>query len=122
MFTKKSDASCLWYDEASFLYLKLHLLLVHHIMVTAAVFGSTGATGKHILSYLLKSPEYKRVGAFGRRVTALDTLDPGADKSKLFQKTVNFEKIGAEQALKEPWDGVFIASVNPLLARAKKRN
>lgn len=78
-------------------------------MPSAIVFGATGATGKHILSTLLAAPEFIRVGEFGRRVTPLESLQ--GDKSKLVQKTVDFEKISEEPALKEHWDVVYIALV-----------
>jgi oxidoreductase len=79
-------------------------------MPSAAIFGATGAVGKHILASLLAAPEFTKVGEFGRRVTSVDALQ--GDKSKLLQKTVDFEKISEEPALKEHWDVVYISYVN----------
>lgn len=76
-------------------------------MSSALVFGATGATGKHILSNVLGMKEYTKVGEFGRRVTPLESIV--GDKSKLVQKTVDFEKIAEEPDLKQHWDVVYIA-------------
>lgn len=84
-------------------------LVVHLSMPSAAIFGATGAVGKHILSSLLAAPEFTKVGEFGRRVTSIDSLQ--GNKSKLVQKTVDFEKISEEPALKEHWDVVYISYV-----------
>ena len=78
-------------------------------MSSALVFGATGATGKHVLSSVLGMKEYTKVGEFGRRVTALDSIT--GDKSKLVQKTVDFEKIAEEADLKQQWDVIYIAYV-----------
>lgn len=79
-------------------------------MPTAAVFGATGATGKHILSTLLSIPKFTKVGEFGRRVTALDAIKSDkADTSKLVQKSIDFEKLDDEPMLKEHWDVVYIS-------------
>jgi len=53
-------------------------------MPSALVLGATGAVGKHILSGLLASPEYTRVGEFGRRVTAVES-----PPEKLIQRTIS---------------------------------
>jgi N-acetyl-gamma-glutamylphosphate reductase len=70
---------------------------------SALIIGATGATGQHLLRYLLSSPEYTRVAEFGRRLTS--TSDP-----KLEQHTLDFEKLGADdQGLKAGrWDVVFL--------------
>jgi oxidoreductase len=70
---------------------------------SALIIGATGATGQHLLRYLLSSPEYTRVTEFGRRLTS--TSDP-----KLEQHTLDFEKLGADdQGLKAGrWDVVFL--------------
>ncbi|CCA71840.1 hypothetical protein PIIN_05775 [Serendipita indica DSM 11827] len=77
-------------------------------MPSAALFGATGATGKHILKELLSNKEITKVGEYGRRVTALDSLKD-VDTSKLHQKVVDFEKIEEDQDLKQGWDIVYIA-------------
>lgn len=73
---------------------------------SALLLGATGATGKHLLRELIKSPEFGRVGEYGRRVTPLDSLNAPADK--LEQKVIDFEKLD-EAGLKDgKWDVVFI--------------
>jgi oxidoreductase len=79
---------------------------------TALILGATGATGKHLLRQLLASPEYTRVGEFGRRVTAAQDLP--ADHSKLEQHPLDFEKLSTtdDQGLKAgKWDVVFVTYV-----------
>ncbi|CAG7848070.1 SubName: Full=Uncharacterized protein {ECO:0000313/EMBL:CCA71840.1} [Serendipita indica DSM 11827] len=85
-------------------------------MPSAALFGATGATGKHILKELLSNKEITKVGEYGRRVTALDSLKD-VDTSKLHQKVVDFEKIEEDQDLKQGWDIVYIAYVLVPLAK-----
>jgi oxidoreductase len=79
---------------------------------SALLVGATGASGARLLVELLNSPHFTRVGEYGRRLTALDTL-PANAKDKLVQKTVDFDKLLADttddQGLKEgKWDVVFI--------------
>jgi oxidoreductase len=79
---------------------------------SALIIGATGATGTPLLLELLNSSHYTRVGEFGRRLTALDSL-PASAKDKLVQKPLDFEKLLADsaddQGLKEgKWDVVFI--------------
>ncbi|KAH7910060.1 hypothetical protein BJ138DRAFT_1153802 [Hygrophoropsis aurantiaca] len=74
---------------------------------SALILGATGATGKHLLSQLLSSPHFSRVGEYGRRVSSLEGKED-AIKSKLEQKVIDFEKLG-ESGLKDgKWDVVFI--------------
>jgi len=62
--------------------------------------------GKHLLKELLESPNYSRVGEYGRRVTPSDQITVG--KQKLEQKAINFDKLD-EAGLKDgKWDVVFI--------------
>ncbi|KAF8589600.1 NAD(P)-binding protein [Ramaria rubella] len=72
---------------------------------TALILGATGAVGKHLLRELLSSPNYMRVGEFGRRTTPLDTRGL-ANTHKLVQKTIDFEKL--EGLADEKWDVVYI--------------
>ncbi|KAG8884157.1 Protein fmp52, mitochondrial, partial [Tulasnella sp. 403] len=66
---------------------------------TALLLGATGATGHHTLRYLLASPKFSRVVEVGRRVTPADKLEEygfkqdGAERRKLVQKVVDFEKL-----------------------------
>lgn len=74
-------------------------------MPSALVLGATGAVGKHILSGLLASPEYTRVGEFGRRVTAIES-----PPEKLIQRTISdFDKVEEVEGIKDGWDVVLIA-------------
>jgi oxidoreductase len=74
-------------------------------MPSALVLGATGAVGKHILSGLLASPEYTRVGEFGRRVTAIES-----PPENLIQRTIpDFDKIEEVERIKDGWDVVIIA-------------
>ncbi len=72
---------------------------------SALLLGATGQTGRHLLKELLASPQYSRVGEFGRRLTDLSTLE---GKEKLTQKTINFEKIEESGMKEDKWDVVFI--------------
>ncbi|OCH93676.1 hypothetical protein OBBRIDRAFT_790025 [Obba rivulosa] len=73
---------------------------------SALLIGATGATGKHLLRELLESPQYTRIGEYGRKVTPSDRIPAGQEK--LEQKTVNFENL-EEAGLKDgKWDVVFI--------------
>ena len=75
-------------------------------MPSALILGATGAVGKHILSGLLASPEYTRVGEFGRRVTTFETPPP----EKLIQRQIpDFDKIEEVEGIKDGWDVVLIA-------------
>lgn len=74
-------------------------------MPSALILGATGAVGRHILSGLLASPEYTRVGEFGRRVTPFDN-----PPEKLVQRKVpDFDKIEEVEGIKDGWDVVLIA-------------
>ena len=74
-------------------------------MPSALVLGATGAVGKHILSGLLASPEYTRVGEFGRRVTSFEN-----PPEKLIQRKIpDFDKVEEVEGIKDGWDVVLIA-------------
>ncbi|TFY67019.1 hypothetical protein EVG20_g4089 [Dentipellis fragilis] len=77
---------------------------------SALLVGATGAVGKHLLQELLISPQFNRVGEFGRRVTAPEQLAglDDAQKAKLQQKAIDFEKIEQEGLKDGKWDVVFI--------------
>jgi len=77
---------------------------------TALLLGATGQVGQHILKELLSSPHFTKVGEFGRRVTAPESI-PGndKDKDKLVQKTIDFEKTDESGLAQGKWDVVFIA-------------
>jgi len=74
---------------------------------SALVLGATGATGKHLLKQLIESPHFTKVGEYGRRTTAIDSL-PAAAKEKLEQKTIDFEKLELAELAHGKWDVVFI--------------
>jgi len=74
---------------------------------SALLFGATGQVGQKLLSTLLGSAYYAKVGEYGRKVTAADAI--GAGKDKLQQGTVDFEKIGSGDLGGQPWDSVFIS-------------
>ena len=76
--------------------------------LTALVLGASGATGKHILREVLLSERFSKVGEYSRSVTA-ETKLPEASKSKLEQKTVDFENLDAPTFKQGNWDVVFIA-------------
>ncbi|KIJ21051.1 hypothetical protein PAXINDRAFT_65728 [Paxillus involutus ATCC 200175] len=76
---------------------------------SALLLGATGATGKKLLGELLGSPEWTKVGEYGRRVTPeAELLPTGRTAGKLEQKVIDFEKLG-EAGLKDGrWDVVFV--------------
>ncbi|KAG6819830.1 hypothetical protein H0H93_008087 [Arthromyces matolae] len=75
---------------------------------SALLLGATGQTGQKILHQLLQSPDYTKVGEYGRRVTDKRNLPPsGLDK--LVQRTMDFENLGAAGLKDHNWDVVFIA-------------
>lgn len=76
-------------------------------MQTALILGATGQVGRHILKELLNSPNYTRVGEFGRRVTPLDTAGL-PNTHKLVQKVIDFEKPNEAGLADDKWDVVFI--------------
>lgn len=77
---------------------------------SALIIGATGQTGRHLLQSLLASPDFTRVGEYGRKVTSPSDIKTGKDK--LEQKIIDFEKI-QESGLKQgKWDVVFITYVN----------
>ncbi|GJJ06867.1 hypothetical protein Clacol_001063 [Clathrus columnatus] len=73
---------------------------------TALILGATGATGKFLLRELLGSPNFTKVGEFGRRITPLDDHLP--NKEKLTQKVIDFENVHQAGLNDEKWDVVFI--------------
>jgi oxidoreductase len=85
-------------------------------MPTAIIFGATGAVGRHVLVSLLSNNDITKVAECGRRVTPLDAIrGEGIDKSKLVQKTIDFEKLDEEPTLQDQWDIVYITYVKPRL-------
>ncbi|KAG6872907.1 hypothetical protein C0995_005313 [Termitomyces sp. Mi166 len=75
---------------------------------SALLIGATGQTGQKILLDLLQSPDFTKVGEYGRRVTDKSAL-PASGVDKLIQRTIDFENL-KEAGLKEhKWDVVFIA-------------
>ncbi|RDB18567.1 Oxidoreductase HTATIP2 [Hypsizygus marmoreus] len=75
-------------------------------MSSALLLGATGQVGQHVLKELLSSPDFTKVGEFGRRVTDLSSITTGKDK--LVQKTIDFEKLEEAGLKEEKWDVVFI--------------
>ncbi|KAL1759767.1 hypothetical protein FB107DRAFT_204430 [Schizophyllum commune] len=73
---------------------------------SALIIGATGQTGGHLLKELLASPHFSKVGEYGRRVTAPDTLSEG--KEKLEQKTIDFENLSAAGLKDGKWDVVYV--------------
>lgn len=73
---------------------------------SALILGATGQTGQFLLKELLASPNYSRIGEFGRRLTDVNTLEAGKDK--LTQKAVNFEKLDESGIKDGKWDVVFV--------------
>jgi len=73
---------------------------------TALILGATGATGKHLLRELLSSNEWSKVGEYGRRVTPETNLPE--NRSKLEQKTIDFENLDAAGLKDGRWDVVFV--------------
>ena len=76
--------------------------------LSALVLGATGATGKHLLREILSSERFSRVVEYGRSVTPLSKL-PDSVKSKLEQRTVDFENLDVPMFKQGNWDVVFIA-------------
>ncbi|KAI0639069.1 hypothetical protein C8Q77DRAFT_1152078 [Trametes polyzona] len=74
---------------------------------SALIIGATGQTGSHLLKELLASPHFSKVGEYGRRVTAVDTL-PESGKGKLEQKVIDFENLSAAGLKDGKWDVVYI--------------
>lgn len=90
----------------------LHLILASRSPgQSALIIGATGATGKHVLKELLASPNYTRVGEYGRRVTPLEQITAG--KEKLEQKAIDFDKVEEAGLSVGKWDVVFITYVFP---------
>lgn len=88
---------------------------------TALILGATGQTGQQLISTLLSSSFYTRVGEYGRRVTAQDKV-PAASKEKLEQHTIDFEKLDASGLNAKPWDVVFITCVLGLVWLPRTKN
>lgn len=74
---------------------------------TALLLGATGQVGQHVLKELLTSPDFVKVGEYGRRLT--DTGSIAAGKNKLEQKSIDFEKLEESGLKNGKWDVVFIA-------------
>lgn len=74
---------------------------------SALLLGATGATGKKVLAELLASKEWSKIGEYGRRVTALESLDVDA-RQRLEQRVIDFENLDAAQLNKGRWDVVFV--------------
>ncbi len=74
---------------------------------SALILGATGATGKNLLKELLLSPNFSRVGEYGRRVTPLENLPQGV-QGKLEQKTVDFDHIEGAGLKDGKWDIVYL--------------
>lgn len=77
---------------------------------SALIIGATGAVGKHLLTELLSSPNFTRVGEYGRRVTPIEKITAG--KEKLEQKTIDFEKLEESGLNNGKWDVVFVTYVD----------
>lgn len=73
---------------------------------SALIIGATGQTGRALLRELLASPQFSRVGEYGRRVTPAEEITSGKDK--LEQKVVDFEKIDEAGLQTGRWDVVYI--------------
>ncbi|EIW75204.1 hypothetical protein CONPUDRAFT_132147 [Coniophora puteana RWD-64-598 SS2] len=76
---------------------------------SALVLGATGATGKHLLRDVLASPEFTRVGEYGRRVTSSEAIAGLAGREKLEQRTMDYEKLGESGLKGGRWDVVYVA-------------
>ncbi|KAA1469778.1 hypothetical protein DENSPDRAFT_835439 [Dentipellis sp. KUC8613] len=100
----------LFSSQSPFATVHNHFVIPMAAPQSALLIGATGAVGKHLLQELLTSPQYNRVGEFGRRVTAPEKLAglDEAQKAKLQQKAVDFEKIDQEGLKEGNWDIVFI--------------
>ncbi|KAI0792864.1 hypothetical protein C8Q75DRAFT_731445 [Abortiporus biennis] len=73
---------------------------------SALILGATGATGRHLLRELLQSPNFTRVGEYGRKVTS--AADITAGKEKLEQRVIDFEQLDQAGLKDGKWDVVFI--------------
>ncbi len=62
---------------------------------------------RYLLKELLLSPNYSRVGEYGRRVTPLDQLPQGV-QDKLEQKTIDYDQINAAGLKDGKWDIVYL--------------
>ncbi|KAF7971183.1 hypothetical protein HWV62_21854 [Athelia sp. TMB] len=74
------------------------------IRQSVLLLGATGATGSRVLTELLSSSHFTKVGEYGRRTTAADRIAAGKDK--LEQKTIDYENLGDLSGGK--WDVVMI--------------
>lgn len=72
------------------------------LIPSVLVLGATGAVGKHILSGLLASPEYTRVGEFGRRVRWLGCRPNCVSMVILWCRTKASSVIGIRLDLEQP--------------------
>ncbi|EIW75214.1 hypothetical protein CONPUDRAFT_85491 [Coniophora puteana RWD-64-598 SS2] len=76
---------------------------------SALVLGATGATGRLLLRDVLASPEFARVGEYGRRVTPAETVAGYAGREKLEQRTMDYERLGESGLRDGRWDVVYVA-------------
>lgn len=72
---------------------------------SALIIGATGAVGGPLLTQLLESKDFTRVGEFGRRVTKPEGL---TNSDKLEQKEINFDDLENAGLKSGKWDLVFI--------------
>lgn len=77
---------------------------------SALILGATGQTGRMLLRELLASPQFTKVGEYGRNVTPASDISIGKDK--LEQKVINFDKIDEAGLAEGRWDVVYITSVH----------
>ena len=89
--------------------MNLPLILLTMSTKSALIIGATGQTGGHLLKELLASPHFSKVGEYGRRVTAPESLAEG--KEKLEQKTIDFENLSAAGLKEGKWDVVYVTYV-----------
>ncbi|KAF9446893.1 hypothetical protein P691DRAFT_732389 [Macrolepiota fuliginosa MF-IS2] len=73
---------------------------------SALIIGATGQTGRVLLRELLASPQFTKVGEYGRSVTSASDITVGKDK--LEQKVINFDKLEEAGLPDGRWDVVYI--------------
>lgn len=66
-----------------------------------------------LLRELLASPQFTKVGEYGRSVTSANNITAGKDK--LEQKVINFDKLEEAGLQDGRWDIVYITWVSRLL-------
>lgn len=74
---------------------------------SAVIIGATGQVGAHLLKELLANGAFTTVAEYGRRTTPVEKL-PQEHIGKLSQKTVDFEKLNADDWKAQRFDTVFI--------------